>query len=307
MRLLLPDPLSWERTMRRSSIMMLVAAVVLGMLAVFLARMFLLPDPSKQPAGGVAVQTVSAVVASAPFVFGEKITAEKLKVVEFPAAALPPGTFQRIVEAVGDNDKVALRAIDTNELVTVSALSGKVSRLSASTMLGPTMRAASVPISESSAAGGFVAPGDRVDVFLTRPADGDSLPYTDVLMQNVRVLAVGQDSNVGKDKPEITRTATIEVTPLQAQKLALAQSVGSLSLTLRNIGDESRLRLETAQIFDLNDGTVTRVLKRQVAAAPAAAPAGPAAGPVAAPRPSGPSMEVFRGATSTRYSVPSGS
>ncbi len=288
--------------------MMLVAAVVLGMLAVFLARMFLLPDANKPVATANAVQTVSAVVASQPFAFGEKITAEKLKVVAWPAAGLPAGTFQRIVDAVGNNDKVALRAIDTNELVTAAALSGKESRLSASALLGPTMRAASIPISESSAAGGFVAPGDRVDVFLTRPADGDSLPYTDMLVQNVRVLAVGQDSNVGKDKPEVTRTATIEVTALQAQKLALAQNVGSLSLSLRNIVDESRLRLETAQIFDLNDGTVTRVLKRQSAAAPAAA-APPAAGggPAVAPRPSGPSVEVFRGSAATRYSVPSGS
>lgn len=306
MRLHLPDPLSWENMMRRSSIMMLVAAVVLGMLAVFLARMFLLPDPTKQVAGAPAAQTVSAVVASQPFAFGEKITADKLKVVAWPAAGLPAGTFQRIADAVGENNKVALRTIDTNELLTATALSGKESRLSASALLGPTMRAASVPISESSAAGGFVAPGDRVDVFLTRAAEGDNLPYTDMLLQNVRVLAVGQDSNVGKDKPEITRTATIEVTPLQSQKLALAQSVGSLSLSLRNISDESRLRLETAQVFDLNDGTVTRILKRSPAAA-AAAPATQPGGPAAPPKPTGPSVEVFRGAAATRYSVPSGS
>jgi pilus assembly protein CpaB len=308
MRLHLPDPFSWERTMRRSSIMMLVAAVVLGMLAVFLARMFLLPDSNKPAATANAVQTVPAVVAAQPFAFGEKITAEKLKVVPWPAAGLPAGTFQRVVDAIGENNKVALRAIDTNELLTAAAISGKETRLSASALLGPTMRAASIPISESSAAGGFVAPGDRVDVFLTRPADGDSLPYTDMLVQNVRVLAVGQDSNVGKDKPEVTRTATVEVTPLQAQKLALAQNVGSLSLSLRNIVDESRLRLETAQIFDLNDGTVTRVLKRSAPAAAAPPPAATGGGaPAMVARPSGPSIEIFRGAAATRYSVPSGS
>ncbi len=294
--------------MRRSSIVMLVAAVILGMLAVFLARMFLLPDASKQTAAASNVQTVSAVVAAQPFTFGEKITAEKLKIVPWPAAGLPAGTFQRVADAVGNNDKVALRAIDTNELLTATALSGKESRLSASTLLGPTMRAASVPISEASAAGGFVAPGDRVDVFLTHAGDGDNLPYTDMLLQNVRVLAVGQDSNVGKDKPEIVRTATIEVTPLQAQKLALAQTVGSLSLSLRNLVDESHLRLETAQIFDLTDGTVSRVLKKAPPAS-IAAPPPPSNAPqglVARP-PTGPSVEIFRGAAATRYSVPSGS
>ncbi len=295
--------------MRRSSIMMLVAAIVLGILAVFFARAFLVPDTSQT--AGTDANTVPAVVASQPFAFGEKITPDKLKVVRWPAAGVPAGTFQRIADAVGTEERVALRAIDTNELVTVAGISGKESRMSTSQLLGPTMRAASIPISEASAAGGFVAPGDRVDVYLTRAAEDDQLPYADMLLQNVRVLAVGQDANLGKDKPEVARTATIEVTPLQAQKLALAANVGTLSLSLRNMVDESRLRLETAQIFDLNDGTVTRILRKpnRGGGGGAPPPAGPVAGgaPAGPPRPSGPSVEVFRGGKSALYAVPAGS
>jgi pilus assembly protein CpaB len=229
-----------------------------------------------------------------------------LKVVRWPAAGIPAGTFQRVTDAVGVDDRVALRKIETNELLLVSAVSGKESRLSASQLLGSTMRAVSIPINEASAAGGFVAPGDRVDVFLTRPTDGDQLPYSDLLIQNARVLAVGQDSNVAKDKPEVVRTATIEVTPAQAQKLALAASVGTLSLSLRNLLDDSKVRLETAQILDLNDGTVTRVLRRprEAAAAPAAT-AGPAT-PATPALPKGPYIEIFRGDKPTIYPVPSG-
>jgi pilus assembly protein CpaB len=126
------------------------------------------------------------------------------------------------------------------------------------------------------------------------------------LIQNARVLAVGQDSNVAKDKPEVVRTATIEVTPAQAQKLALAASVGTLSLSLRNLLDDSKVRLETAQILDLNDGTVTRVLRRprEAAAAPAAT-AGPAT-PATPALPKGPYIEIFRGDKPTIYPVPSG-
>lgn len=293
--------------MRKSSIIMLAAAILLGLLAVVFARFFLLP--SGKEAAPEEAPTVAAVVAAQPFAFGDKITADKLKIVRWPAAGIPAGTFQRIADAVGTDDRVALRTIDTNELLTVTAVSGKESRLSASALLGPTMRAASIPISEASAAGGFIAPGDRVDVFLTRQPEGDQMPYSDLLIQNARVLAVGQDSNVAKDKPEVVRTATIEVTPVQAQKLALAANVGTLSLSLRNLLDDSRVRLETAQVLDLNDGTTTRILRRAVAptaAAPPAAPAAPAAptGPV---RPLGPSVEVFRGSESTHYPVPSGS
>ena len=295
--------------MRKSSLIMLVAAIVLGLLAVFFARIFLLPGDKQTSVA--ETQTVPAVVAAQPFAFGDKITADKLKIVRWPAAGIPSGTYQRILDAVGTEDHVALRAIDTNELLTVAAVSGKESRLSASSLLGPTMRAASIPISESSAAGGFIAPGDRVDVFLTRLPDEEQLPYADLLIQNARVLAVGQDSNVAKDKPEVVKTATIEVTPLQAQKLALAASVGTLSLSLRNIVDDSRTRLETAQILDLNDGTITRILRKPKAASVAdAAPPAAAAGAPAntgPPRPSGPSVEILRGEKSTLYSVPSGS
>ena len=291
--------------MRKSSIIMLAAAILLGLMAVVFVRFFLLPSDADTAVN--EAPTVAAVVAAQPFAFGDKITADKLKIVRWPAAGIPAGTFQRIADAVGTDERVALRAIDTNELLTVTAVSGKESRLSASALLGPTMRAASIPISEASAAGGFIAPGDRVDVFLTRQPDEEQLPYADLLIQNARVLAVGQDSNLAKDKPEVVKTATIEVTPLQAQKLALAANVGTLSLSLRNILDESRVRLETAQLLDLNDGTITRILRKVKAGTGApAAPAGPATGGPPAPPP-GPSVEVFRGAESTRYSVPSGS
>lgn len=285
---------------------MLIAAVVLGLIAVFFARTFLSASDSTE--GQVAVRTVPAVVAVEAFQFGEKITPEKLKVVQWPADGVPVGSFQRVADAVGDEGtRVAMRAIDPNELLTAKSISGKDSRLSASQLLGPDMRAVSVPIGEASGAAGFVFPGDRVDVYLTRPADGDNLPYADQLMQNVRVLAVGQDMNVGRDKPDVTKTATLEVTPLQAQRIALAQSVGTISLSLRNIQDESRVPLQTAQILDLNDGTVTRILRKPESIRRdepvRAVSAGPATGPVL---PAGPSIEVLRGTKPTVYTVPAG-
>lgn len=298
---------------------MLVAAILLGLVAVFFARSFLL---NNKPATITAVRTVPAVVATQPFAFGEKIVVDKLKVVQWPASGIPAGTFQRIADAVEDGNKVALRAIDANELITVKALSGKASRLSASPLFGPAMRAVAVPIGEVSGAGGFIAPGDRVDVYLTHGAEGDDLPYTDQFLQNIRVLAIGQDSNVGKDKPELVKTATLEVTPLQAQRIALAQSVGQISLSLRNLLDESQNRLETAQIQDLNDGTVTRILRKRkggsgeppteqartaqafgtaLGSALRGGPPSAAAGPPALP-----TMEIYRGTAPTSYPVPTG-
>jgi len=290
--------------MRKSSIYMLVAAIGLGLFAVFLARSFL--NRAGDAAGPQArVATVQVVVAAAPIAFGERVAAEKLKLVQWPAGSLPAGTFSRILDAVDEGQRVALRALEPNELVTTTALSGQGGRLSTSPLLGETMRAVAVPVTETAGAAGFLAPGDRVDVFLTRRGDNEEMPYADLVVQAVRVLAVGQNADAGKTKANVTKSATLEVTPLQAQKLSLAQSVGTLSLALRNLTDESRVRLETVQLRDLNDGTITRIIRR-----PTRLGDGPAA-PVAAgapPRIQGPSVEIFRGgkqgtSTST-YPVP---
>src|SRR3546814_20001463 len=89
---------------------------------------------------------------------------------------------------------------------------------------------------------GFVLPGDRVDVLLTRDRTGGeggnvaNNLITDVLLQNVKVLGIDQDANQEKDKLSVAKAVTLEVSPQQAQKLALASQLGSLALMLRNLG-----------------------------------------------------------------------
>lgn len=291
--------------MRKSSIYMLVAAIVLGLFAVFLARTFLSKSEQSVAQSG-AVPTVQVVIAAAPIEFGEPISVEKLKLAPWPSNALPSGTYSRITDLTdGDRPRVALRALEPNELLTAKAVSGEGGRLSTSPLLGESMRAVSIPVSEIVGAGGFLVPGDRVDVFVTRTGEQDELPYADLLVQGARVLASGQNADAAQAKPFVVKSITIEVSPLQAQKIALAQQIGTLSVALRGLTDESRVRLETAQILDLNDGTRTRILRKVNAGGGAAAPADPNA-PV---RPKGPTVEIFRGggkdgATSTVYGVP---
>ncbi len=296
--------------MRKSSIYMLVAAIALGLFAVFLARNVL--GRSEQVAGGAPreVATVQVVVASAPIGFGEKVTLEKLKLVRFPSASLPGGTFQRLSDVVDEGQRVAVRALEPNELITERTVSGQGGRLSVSPLLGETMRAVSLPLSEVSGAGGFLVPGDRVDVFVTHSGSEDELPRSDLLVQGARVLAIGQNSDAGETKPQISKSVTVEVTPVQAQKIALAQNVGVLSVALRNLADESRVQLATTQLFDLTDGMPSRILRKaQRTAAPAdtGAPAAPRTGPILPP---GPRVEVFRGGkdgtSNVTYGVPRG-
>jgi len=281
--------------MRRSSIFMLIAAVMLGLVAVLFARSFVVKGPSGPSAP--AIRTVAAVVATADIPFGQKITPDKVKVVDFPADTLPAGTFQRIQDLATDDGRVAMRQISANELVTVTAVSDKSNRLSTAKLLNANMRAVSVPLTEVTGVSGMVFPGDMVDVFVTQSPE-DAKAYAELLAQSVRVLSVGQDMNVGKDKPEVVKSAVIEVTPLQAQKIALGQQVGQIMVALRKFNDEGRVRLETLQITDLNDGTVSRLVRKRNNDGGGSTNTNSNQGG-GKPVPTGPTVQVVRGSEAT--------
>jgi pilus assembly protein CpaB len=103
--------------------------------------------------------------------------------------------------------------------------------------LAPGKRAFSIRVNDVSGVAGFLLPGDRVDILLTRHLDdgGNRDLATDVILQNVVVLAIDQLKDEQREQPQVARTATVEVAPEEAQKLALAMQVGNLSLALRNV------------------------------------------------------------------------
>ena len=100
------------------------------------------------------------------------------------------------------------------------------------------MKAVTIRVNDVEGVAGFVLPGDRVDVVLTRQKD-KNVAATDVVLQNVRVLAVDQVADERADKPSLAKAVTLEVEAIGAQKLALAATVGTLSLALRKAGEAS--------------------------------------------------------------------
>lgn len=118
--------------------------------------------------------------------------------------------------------------------------------------LGPGMRAVTVPVSAKTGVAGFVFPGDRVDLMLTQTVSGDdgqSLKASETILRNLRVLATDQSTTQetveGKTVVRAFRTVTLEVTPKIAEKVSVAQTIGTLSLSLRSIAD-SQSELERA-------------------------------------------------------------
>jgi pilus assembly protein CpaB len=237
--------------MKRQTIIALGVAIILGLLAVFLANTYL-TGRERQMAAATPTMTRIA-VASLPLTFGTEVTPDKVKFVNYPAASLPPGTFRSIAELLPQGKRrVALRTIQVNQPLLAIDLSGEGQNASIAALLPDGMRAATVRINDVSGVAGFVKPNDTVDVLITRQAVGSDQQVTDVLLQNVRVIAIGQDATGANEKPSVQRSATLEVTPVDAQKLALGQQLGQLSFVLRKPGEEQNIAsVETVSLNDL--------------------------------------------------------
>lgn len=223
---------------RTGTLVMLFVALLFGGLAVFIARVWLSaqqPQVTQQNVPVVPkVETETVVVAKKDLRFGEPLTPEILAEVTWPKDAKPEGSFTTIADVTKDGGRVVLQPIAPNEPILVWKLSGPGGRATLSALVSEGMRAVTIRVNDTSGVAGFVLPGDRVDVLYTRER-GDA-PSIDVLFQNVRVLAVNQNVDEKNGNPIDGRTATLELSPLDAQKLALAQSTGGLTFTLRSAG-----------------------------------------------------------------------
>jgi pilus assembly protein CpaB len=232
-------------------------AIVLGLIAVLLANTFLLGRQKQLANAQAEAGMVRIAVAALPLAYGNEITPDKVKFVPYPAASLPPGAFKTVAELLPEGKRrVALRPIQPNQPLLAADLSGEGQGASIAALLPDGMRAATVRINDVSGVAGFVKPNDTVDVLITRQpigADGSSGPQvTDVLLQNVRVIAMGTQTVGADGQPSPTNSTTLEVNPLDAQKLVLGQQLGQLSLSLRKPGEEQNIpKVETVSLDDL--------------------------------------------------------
>ncbi len=220
--------------MRFSSILMFVPALLFGSAAVFLAQNWLEGQASLASKGPdpVPIATQTIVVAAQPLRFGTELKVEHLREITWPAGSTPSGSFQKISDLLtAEGRRVVLSPIESSEPVLSWKVTGPGERATLSAVVEEGMRAMSVRINDVLGVAGFVLPGDRVDIMLTRSN------LTDILLQNVKILAIDQTADERTDKPKTGKTATLEVNTVDAQKLTLAQTVGSLSLALRAAGE----------------------------------------------------------------------
>ena len=228
--------------MRLNTLIMLLISVVFGALAVFFANLWLTGQRQAEVPGvsTPVLETSTIVVAARDLSFGEPLQAEVLREIPWPKSSVPEGAFAKITELTGDGRHVVLSPLGLNEPVLKWKISGPGARASLSAIVGEGMRAVGIRLNDVAGAGGFVLPGDRVDVLYTKTRVNDDPSSTDILIQNVQVLAINQLADRKQSDPVVAAVATLEVTTVDAQKIALAQSTGMLSLSLRAAGSLER-------------------------------------------------------------------
>jgi pilus assembly protein CpaB len=264
--------------MRALGLVLVLVSVVL----VFVALQFVRSQGGSSQATGPTGPEI--IVAAAPLNFGDHITAKQLKIVRWPENAVPPGSFTKMDDLVGNSqDRVALRPIEAGEPVLATKVSGDGGRASLSSVIGPNMRAMTIHVNDATGVAGFVLPNDRVDLLLTRTenkgntAEGKFDPQTEILLQNIKVLGVDQEANEKKDKPTpiVAKAVTLEVSPEDAEKLTLGQQIGTLSLALRNYGTKQEVVTRPFSVSDLSPAKPTKPVIADAAAPGPAEPAPP--------------------------------
>jgi pilus assembly protein CpaB len=232
---------------RKKLVLLLVALVLAAVTGLMAKNMFSGASSPKAAALAPPAPTGPKVlVAQRALPVGTIITPDAIGYQPWPKDMVDNAYF---VEGQSDLDKmlgtVVRHPITAGEPVTRGALVAPGDRGFLAAALGPGMRAITVPVSAKTGVGGFVFPGDHVDMMLTQSVSGEggpSLKVAETILRNVRVLATDQSTEStqnaeGKTKVRAFRTVTLEVTPRIAEKVAVAQTIGTLSLSLRSIAD----------------------------------------------------------------------
>lgn len=216
-------------------------------------------------------QVVTVWAAQRRLSYGQRIDSRNwkqfLRKVEWPSKAVPKGAFQNIDQLLGEGRKetrVVLRTIEPGELILASKVTGFGGSARMATRVADDKRAFTLPINAISGVAGHILPGDRVDVLSTRKINRQL--QTSVILQNVLVIATDQRSNTDAGRARVASTATLEVTPTEAQELVLAQAVGRLTLTLRGAAAPATLPDEEAspvRVSDLPDSPAPAAPKPQ--------------------------------------------
>lgn len=232
--------------MKAARIVVLSVAIAAGGVAALLAGRSSKP-PEVKPVAAPKVETVDVLVAKSDIPMGQALSPGELQWQAWPPSASSGNFIRRNSRPKAIEDLAGMVArvpfVAGEPIREAKLVNAKGSGFMAA-ILPSGMRAVSTQISPETGAGGFILPNDRVDVILSRrdreaeKAAGTEVQTSEIVLSNIRVLAIDQNvEEKNGQKVVVGKTATLELSPVQTEKLVLSQHLGSLSLALRSIAD----------------------------------------------------------------------
>jgi pilus assembly protein CpaB len=292
--------------LRRRLVVVLVIAVAMGLLTSYLVY---------KAANRTAVQqaeTEDVVVAKANIAPGEALTPSHITLTPWPKNSLLPGSLRSPKDAEG---RIAKSSIVAGEPILDSKLAPAGQGGLMPVLVPNGKRGVSIVVEAATQKSGFVVPNSRVDVVVTMTPQGSSDKRARIVLQDVTVLAADQTVEMKDNKPVTMTTVTLALSPEEAERLALAQNDGRVTLALRNVQDNALVStpgVNTAQLMGSGAPAPSQAKKstsavrsraKRVAKPKATAPA-PTVQPVPVVQPAPPpthTVSVVRGTTPTDY------
>jgi pilus assembly protein CpaB len=224
--------------MNARSVILILAALLIAAGTAFFARNWIManrtqqitaPAPPPPPAQSILVAKLNLPA-------GTFIREDNVRWQAWPGESADPNYLLKdVFDPATLVGAVVRRGIVAGEPITLARVAKPGDRGFLAAVLKPGMRAVSVAIDATSGISGLIFPGDRVDLLLTHVI-GESTRVSETVLENVRLLAIDQKLNDQEKQPEVGRTITIEVTPKQAEMIAVLVDLGRMSLSLRSLG-----------------------------------------------------------------------
>lgn len=209
------------------------------------------------------VPTVGVIVSNRALKYGERLSQEDIRVVEWPENAIPDGSFTEMTvlfPETGSNERFVLRTMEKDEAIMEVKITRPGELAGLTSRLEKGMRAFAISVDVASGVSGFLRPGDIIDVYWTgslrSAVEGANGEITRLIQTNIELIAVDQTAGSDVTGTTIARTVTVAATPEQIAALAQAQNTGRLSLALVGVQDEtvaSAIEVDQRKLLGIED------------------------------------------------------
>ncbi len=226
--------------MNKNTITFITLSAVFGSGAVFIAKNWL--DNSQQE---LTEEQVKVVMTTVNIPAGTIIAKKHVRLAVFPKSIAPAKTINNLEDAVG---KVAKNQLYVGDIVRSERLANQGDGSYLASLISKNMRAVTIRVNDVVGVAGFILPGNTVDILNTFKQDGTAT--TEVILSQIKILAVDQRASSGENKPQLVRAVTVEVNLTQAEILMNARRSGYLQLALRNPIDNKEVLIASERLIN---------------------------------------------------------